>query len=74
MWHKEKNAVLYFIFFRPFRLSLAPIICPWVSEDDIGVNSTIKAAIKLILEQKINARFKEKTCFNINNLLFSICN
>ena len=22
------------IFFRPFRLSLAPTICPWVSEDD----------------------------------------
>ena len=22
------------IFFRPFRLSLAPFICPWVSEDD----------------------------------------
>ena len=21
------------IFFRPFRLSLAPFICPWVSED-----------------------------------------
>ena len=33
-------AVLYFsschiIFFRPFRLSLAPTICPWVSEDDL---------------------------------------
>ena len=30
-------AVLYFsschIFFRPFRLSLVPTICPWVSED-----------------------------------------
>ena len=24
------------IFFRPFRLSLAPNICPWVSEDDIA--------------------------------------
>ena len=23
-------------FFRPFRLSLAPTICPWVSEDGIG--------------------------------------
>ena len=23
------------IFFRPFRLSLAPTFCPWVSEDDI---------------------------------------
>lgn len=40
----------------------------------IGVNSTIKAAIKLILEQMINARFKEKACFDINNLLFSIYN
>ena len=26
------------IFFRPFRLSLVPTICPWVSEDDSGVN------------------------------------
>ena len=25
---------LHAIFFRPFRLSLAPTICPWVSEDD----------------------------------------
>ena len=24
------------IFFRPFRLSLAPTICPWVSEDEFG--------------------------------------
>ena len=23
-----------YIFFRPFRLSLAPTICPWVSEDE----------------------------------------
>ena len=23
------------IFFRPFRLSLAPTICPWVSEDGV---------------------------------------
>ena len=29
-----------YIFFRPFRLSLAPFICPWVSED--GVNITIR--------------------------------
>ena len=25
------------IFFRPFRLSLAPFICPWVSEDGVFV-------------------------------------
>ena len=25
------------IFFRPFRLSLAPTICPWVSEDDMNL-------------------------------------
>ena len=29
---REIFFVLY-IFFRPFRLSLAPFICPWVSED-----------------------------------------
>ena len=36
-------AVLYFsschIFFRPFRLFLVPTICPYVSEDDFGVNN-----------------------------------
>ena len=26
------------IFFRPFRLSLAPTICPWVSEDAMELN------------------------------------
>ena len=30
---KERREVLRAIFFRPFRLSLAPTICPWVSED-----------------------------------------
>ena len=29
----EKNTFLRAIFFRPFRLSLAPNICPWVSKD-----------------------------------------
>ena len=31
-----RRSLLFFvpyIFFRPFRLSLAPTICPWVSED-----------------------------------------
>ena len=31
-----RRSLLFFvpyIFFRPFRLSLAPFICPWVSED-----------------------------------------
>ena len=36
-------AVLYFsschIFFRPFRLFLVPTICPWVSEDAVGVRT-----------------------------------
>ena len=27
------EAFVPYIFFRPFRLSLAPFICPWVSED-----------------------------------------
>ena len=27
---------LHAIFFHPFRLSLAPIICPWVSEDEFS--------------------------------------
>ena len=30
------------IFFRPFRLSLAPTICPCVSEDDAYVNDKIR--------------------------------
>ena len=29
----SEDAFLRAIFFRPFRLSLAPTICPWVSED-----------------------------------------
>ena len=32
----SRRSLLFFvpyIFFRPFRLSLAPFICPWVSED-----------------------------------------
>ena len=36
-------AVLYFSscnIFRPFRLSLAPTICPWVSEDEFFQVST----------------------------------
>ena len=31
---KEFREELCAIFFRPFRLSLAPTICPWVSEDE----------------------------------------
>ena len=27
--------ILRAILFRPFRLSLAPTICPWVSEDEV---------------------------------------
>ena len=29
----RRNFFVPYIFFRPFRLSLAPTICPWVSED-----------------------------------------
>ena len=34
----SRRSLLFFvlyIFFRPFRLSLVPTICPWVSEDDL---------------------------------------
>ena len=34
----SRRSLLFFlplIFFRSFRLSLAPTICPWVSEDDV---------------------------------------
>ena len=30
--------IIFFIFSRPFRLSLAPTICPWVSEDGFLIN------------------------------------
>ena len=44
------------IFFRPFRLSLAPTICPWVSEDELTSNSgrdtTYFAEIKLLMRTK----------------------
>ena len=36
----SRRSLLFFvpyIFFRPFRLSLAPFICPWVSEDELTV-------------------------------------
>ena len=32
------------IFFRPFRLSLAPTICSWVSEDALGRVAFLSAA------------------------------
>ena len=37
------------IFFRPFRLSLAPTICPWVSEDAMELNpkTTHRGPIKI---------------------------
>ena len=37
----SRRSLLFFvpyIFFRPLRLSLAPTICPWVSEDDFELN------------------------------------
>ena len=39
-WHRSEVRTAFFtfllaIFSRPFRLSLAPSICPWVSEDDL---------------------------------------
>ena len=33
------------IFFRPFRLSLAPFICPWVSEDDPSIVTVKQSSI-----------------------------
>ena len=37
-WREEKPffTFLHAIFFRLFSLSLAPTICPWVSEDELG--------------------------------------
>ena len=38
-------------FFRPFRLSLVPTICPWVSEDDYAVEKKLK---KIRLDRESN--------------------
>ena len=51
------------IFFRPFRLSLVPTICPWVSED--GWNQTkTKICFKVdlgVYSQGFSVRFKVKS-------------
>ena len=39
----SRRSLLFFVpyvFFRPFRLSLAPFICPWVSEDVLWTAGT----------------------------------
>ena len=51
-------AVLYFfschIFFRPFRLSLAPFICPWVSEDANMLECKKGANFSIVCTAKVN--------------------
>ena len=43
-----------YIFFRPFRLSLAPFICPWVSEDGM---SSRKVKSRRFIHSKENDSF-----------------
>ena len=68
-----RRKVLFFvsyIFLRPFRLSLAPFICPWVSEDDLRSVSNFTASIsprsiRQILKDCIDrssGREKENSC------------
>ena len=71
MWHEEKYfSSFHMIFLRPFRLSLAPFICPWVSEDDLRSVSNFTASfsrrsIRQILKDCIDrssGREKENRC------------
>ena len=39
------RGLLRALFFRPFRLSLAPTICSWVSEDALDTISSIKRCV-----------------------------
>ena len=51
-------AVLYFSschIFRPFRLSLAPTICPWVSEDALSQAQPVKKHTK-VFQKRSGAR------------------
>ena len=44
------------IFFRPFRLSLAPTICPWVSEDDFSCENLAGQILVRLKRFKIKNR------------------
>ena len=43
-----------YIFFCPFRLSFAPFICPWVSEDDVQLKTVQNNCYKQNIEEAVN--------------------
>ena len=49
-------AFLRAIFFRPFRLTLAPTICPWVSEDGLFKISLVTYHVFLSSSKRLGAR------------------
>ena len=68
------------LFFRPFRLSLAPTICPWVSKDDLSseanlyFSSSFFVVIILCTTLKVNclSYYLSRTCiYSQNNHLSS---
>ena len=64
----SRSSLLFFvpyIYFRPFRLSLVPTICPWVSEDPLYHAGEGRVGFK----KKIRAvppEEKKNTCFSFS--------
>jgi len=49
-----------YIFFRPFRLFLAPTICPWVSEEDQPTAKHFKQVTLETFDQVVNKSMLKK--------------
>ena len=57
------------IFFRPFRLSLTPIMCPWVSEDDL-LQAFLTRDLKCYPCEEKPATFYNSTLLHQNSCWF----
>ena len=70
----SRSSLLFFvpyIYFRPFRLSLVPTICPWVSEDPLYHAGEGRVGFKkkfgLFLRRKIKeVQVFKNTCFSFS--------
>ena len=68
------STFLLAIFFRPFRLSLAPTICPWVFEDEQKTNSAKSRLYERIKAKKTFKKFAktgEQNIARISNFINS---
>ena len=69
------------VFFRPFRLSLGPTICPWVSEDVIfaelrkisNINSVLRTRPNFLCAGNVKLAFRLLSYFITNFWLFTVC-